>query len=54
MARQLKAGDIAKIDLACHIDGFIASAAHTIIVGGEKALSRPLVNFPYISHLYRP
>lgn len=40
MARQLKAGDIAKIDLACHIDGFIASAAHTIIVGGEKVTDR--------------
>jgi curved DNA binding protein len=34
--RQLKAGDVAKIDLACHIDGFIAAAAHTIIVGGDK------------------
>eukprot|EP00913_Durusdinium_trenchii_P011790 g11072.t1 len=26
--------------LACHIDGFIASAAHTIIVGGEKVTDR--------------
>mmetsp|Transcript_110718 Transcript_110718/g.217048 ORF Transcript_110718/g.217048 Transcript_110718/m.217048 type:complete len:386 (-) Transcript_110718:94-1251(-) len=31
----LKAGDIAKIDMACHLDGFIAAAAHTVIVGGE-------------------
>jgi len=39
-SRLLKAGDIAKIDLACHIDGFIASAAHTIVVGGEKVTDR--------------
>eukprot|EP00930_Biecheleria_cincta_P066173 TRINITY_DN521_c0_g1_i1.p1 TRINITY_DN521_c0_g1~~TRINITY_DN521_c0_g1_i1.p1 ORF type:complete len:386 (+),score=114.00 TRINITY_DN521_c0_g1_i1:96-1253(+) len=35
-SKQLKAGDIAKIDLACHLDGFIAAAAHTVVVGGEK------------------
>jgi len=35
-SRQLKAGDVAKIDMACHLDGFIASAAHTVVVGGEK------------------
>lgn len=23
-------------DLACHIDGFIASAAHTLVVGASK------------------
>eukprot|EP00977_Amphora_coffeiformis_P020978 scaffold8690_cov190-Amphora_coffeaeformis.AAC.5 len=28
----LKAGDIVKIDLGCHIDGYIAVAAHTVIV----------------------
>jgi len=36
----LKAGDVAKVDLACHIDGFIAAAAHTVVVGGEKAEDR--------------
>mmetsp|Transcript_163785 Transcript_163785/g.520559 ORF Transcript_163785/g.520559 Transcript_163785/m.520559 type:complete len:400 (-) Transcript_163785:81-1280(-) len=35
-SRILKAGDVAKIDLACHIDGFIAAAAHTIIIGDQK------------------
>ncbi|CAE8633643.1 unnamed protein product, partial [Polarella glacialis] len=35
-SRQLKAGDVAKIDLACHIDGFIAAAAQTVIVGDDK------------------
>lgn len=30
----MKAGDVAKIDLGCHIDGFIAQAAHTVVVGG--------------------
>jgi curved DNA binding protein len=35
-SRLLAAGDVAKIDLACHIDGFIAAAAHTVVVGGDK------------------
>lgn len=39
-SKTLKAGDVAKIDLACHIDGFIAAAAHTVIVGAEKAEDR--------------
>ncbi len=29
----LKAGDIVKLDLGCHIDGYIAVVAHTLIVG---------------------
>lgn len=28
----LKAGDIVKFDLGCHIDGYIAVAAHTVVV----------------------
>lgn len=32
-SRALKEGDVAKIDLACHFDGFIAAAAHTTVVG---------------------
>jgi len=35
-SRVLKSGDIAKIDLAIHIDGFIAAAAHTIVIGDDK------------------
>eukprot|EP00933_Yihiella_yeosuensis_P032690 TRINITY_DN26315_c0_g1_i1.p1 TRINITY_DN26315_c0_g1~~TRINITY_DN26315_c0_g1_i1.p1 ORF type:complete len:406 (+),score=117.68 TRINITY_DN26315_c0_g1_i1:81-1220(+) len=35
-SRQLKDGDVAKIDLACHFDGYIAAAAHTVIVGKDK------------------
>lgn len=35
-SRQLKAGDIAKVDMAIHIDGFIAAAAHTVVIGDEK------------------
>jgi curved DNA binding protein len=35
-SRALAEGDIAKIDLACHLDGFIAAAAHTVVVGGVK------------------
>lgn len=29
----LRAGDVVKIDLGAHIDGFIAVAAHTIVIG---------------------
>lgn len=39
-SRTLKAGDVAKIDLACHIDGFIAAAAHTLVVGSEQVEDR--------------
>lgn len=35
-SKTLKAGEVAKVDMACHFDGFIAAAAHTVIVGGEK------------------
>jgi curved DNA binding protein len=28
----LKAGDVVKIDLGCHIDGYISVAAHTLVV----------------------
>jgi len=31
----LKEGDVVKIDLGAHIDGFIAVAAHTIVVGSS-------------------
>jgi curved DNA binding protein len=32
----LKDGDLVKLDLGCHIDGFIAVAAHTFVVGATK------------------
>lgn len=32
----LKDGDLVKIDLGCHLDGFIAVAAHTFVVGASK------------------
>lgn len=31
----LKDGDIVKIDLGCHIDGYITLAAHTVLVGSS-------------------
>jgi len=31
----LKAGDVTKIDLGAHIDGFIAVVAHTVIIGED-------------------
>ena len=33
----LQDGDLAKIDLGCHIDGFVAQAAHTIVVSADPA-----------------
>ena len=32
----LKTGDLVKIDLGCHIDGFIAVVAHTLVVPAEN------------------
>jgi len=32
----LKDGDVVKIDLGVHIDGFIALVAHTVVVGSDK------------------
>ena len=31
----MKTDDVVKIDLGAHIDGFAATAAHTIVVGGK-------------------
>jgi len=33
---ELVDGDVVKIDLATHIDGFVACAAHTLVVGANK------------------
>jgi methionine aminopeptidase len=33
----LQEGDLAKIDLGSHLDGFIAQAAHTIVVSADPA-----------------
>ncbi|KAK4008856.1 proliferation-associated protein 2G4 [Daphnia magna] len=34
---ELKDGDVVKIDLGAHVDGFIASVAHTVIVGSSPS-----------------
>lgn len=34
---QLQEGDVAKIDLGCHLDGFVAQAAHTVVVSADPA-----------------
>ena len=36
----LKDGDMVKIDMGCHIDGFIAVVAHTVVVGETKVKGR--------------
>jgi len=36
----LKEGDLVKIDLGVHIDGFIAVAAHTVVVGAQTVEGR--------------
>jgi methionine aminopeptidase len=33
---QLKDGDVVKLDMGAHIDGFIAVVAHTVVVGASK------------------
>lgn len=35
-SRTLQVGDVAKIDMAIHFDGFIAAAAHTVVIGDDK------------------
>jgi len=35
----LKDGDVCKIDLGCHIDGFIAVGAHTVVVQADKKVT---------------
>jgi len=37
----LKVGDVVKIDLGCHIDGYIAVAAHTIVVKESEDAAEP-------------
>jgi curved DNA binding protein len=34
---QLQEGDVAKIDLGCHLDGFVSQAAHTILVSADPS-----------------
>ena len=36
MLFRLQDGDMVKIDLGAHIDGFIAVVAHTVVVGSSK------------------
>lgn len=31
----LTEGDVVKIDLGCHLDGYIAQAAHTIVASDD-------------------
>eukprot|EP00771_Trimastix_marina_P000458 gnl/Trimastix_PCT/148.p1 GENE.gnl/Trimastix_PCT/148~~gnl/Trimastix_PCT/148.p1 ORF type:complete len:376 (+),score=136.56 gnl/Trimastix_PCT/148:820-1947(+) len=38
-AAVLEEGDLVKIDLAVHIDGFISSVAHTIVLSGEGPIT---------------
>lgn len=35
-SRVLNKGDLVKVDVGCHIDGFIAVGAHSLVVGAEK------------------
>jgi len=37
---KLKAGDVAKLDVGCHLDGFVGAVGHTIIVGKEEVTDR--------------
>jgi len=35
----LASGDVVKVDLGCHIDGYLAVAAHTVIVDAQAGVS---------------
>jgi len=39
-ATELKTGDLVKIDLGVHVDGYAAVAAHTVVVGGGAPTGR--------------
>lgn len=47
----LKNGDVVKIDLGCHIDGFIAVAAHTVVVGKTEVIDGPLADVMQAAHV---
>jgi methionine aminopeptidase len=32
----LKDGQVVKIDLGVHVDGYVATAAHTMVIGASK------------------
>ena len=49
----LKAGDTVKIDLGCHIDGYIAVAAHTVVVP-ESADGTPAAVDPELGNVAVP
>ena len=38
----LQDGDMVKIDVGCYIDGYIATSAHTLIVGKELSAESPV------------
>eukprot|EP01128_Nolandella_sp_AFSM9_P011297 TRINITY_DN7_c9_g1_i1.p1 TRINITY_DN7_c9_g1~~TRINITY_DN7_c9_g1_i1.p1 ORF type:complete len:377 (+),score=126.29 TRINITY_DN7_c9_g1_i1:58-1188(+) len=35
----LKVGDVVKIDMGCHINGYVSQCAHTLILGAEGAVT---------------
>ena len=37
----LKDGDVVKIHLGCHIDGYMSQVAHTIVIGDDLAAAHP-------------
>ena len=40
VVQTLKEGDMVKVDLGCHIDGYVSQAAHTFVVGATKVSGR--------------
>ena len=35
-SKTLEAGDVVKVDMGCHIDGYVVMAANTVIIPSEK------------------
>ena len=43
-------GDVVKLDFGCHLDGFVAVVAHTVVVGAS-AENPVSLNFDTINHV---
>ncbi len=44
-------GDVVKLDFGCHLDGFVAVVAHTVVVGAS-AENPVSLNFDRFNNVY--
>lgn len=50
----IKEGDVVKVDLGVHIDGYVAVVAHTVVAGACVRLSAPLTHLHLIWSSFSP